>query len=253
MNKDSIAAQLYTLRNYMKTPEDIKKSLERVKKIGYNAVQVSGIGPIEPERLKDITDELGLKICATHTPFERFKNDLSAVIKEHKLWGCEYVGIGSMPREYERNAAGFTKFAKEFSEIGRRLADNGLHFIYHDHKFEFEKFDGTIGLEILLNESDPDAFGFEIDTYWVQAGGANPVDWINKVKGRMKVVHLKDFAIVDDKQVFAEIGQGNLNWPEILKACRETGVKWYAVEQDTSFRNPFDSLDMSFKYLEKLV
>ena len=115
---------------------------------------------------------------------------------------------GSMPGEYQSGKEGYQAFAKEASEIGRRLADNGLQFIYHNHHFEFMKFDGILGMDILLNESDPETFGFEIDTYWVQAGGANPVDWINKVGDRMQVIHYKDMAISKDvNQIMAGLGR----------------------------------------------
>jgi len=249
----TIAAQLYTLRDFTRTPEDIEDTLKKVKKIGFNAVQVSGIGPIEPERLKGICDDLGLAICATHTPYERLKNDTEAVIREHKLWNCKYVGLGAMPKEFERSKEGFLAFAKECNEIAKRIYESGLKFAYHNHNFEFEKFDGITGMEILINETDPQAFGFIIDTYWVQAGGANPVDWIRKVEGRMGVVHLKDMAVIKGQQAFAEIGEGNLDWPSIIKACRETGVEWYAVEQDICLRDPFESLKISLEYLMKFV
>jgi len=253
MDRMTIAAQLYTLRDFLKTPEDIEKTLKRVKDIGYNAVQLSGAGPIDPGRLKDITDNLGLKICATHISYDRLKNDTEAVIREHKLWDCKYVGLGAMPQEYRTSKEGFLKFIGEFNEIAKIIADNGLKFIYHNHKFEFEKFDGVTGMNIIFNSTDPEVFGLEIDTYWVQAGGANPVDWIRKVEGRMDIVHFKDMAILKDQQIFAEIGEGNLDWPSIIKACRETGVKWYAIEQDKCLRDPFESLEISLKYLLKYV
>ncbi|MBW7460304.1 sugar phosphate isomerase/epimerase, partial [Paenibacillus sepulcri] len=121
--------------------------------------------------------------------------------------------------------------------------------IYHNHKFEFEKFEGKPGLEWLLDASDAAHVGFELDTYWVQAGGADPVKWVRKVEGRMKVVHLKDMAIVDDTQVFAEIGEGNMDWPAVIEACRETGVEWYVVEQDKCPGDPFESLAVSYRTL----
>lgn len=251
MDINTVAAQLYTLREFIKTPEDIENTLKRVKEIGYNAVQLSGMGPIEPQRLKEIADGLGLAICATHNSYERIMEDTENVIKEHKLWGCEYVGLGGLPKENRTSKEGYITFAKKFSQIGKIYKENGLQLIYHNHNFEFEKFDGVTGMEILLKESDPETFGFEIDTYWVQAGGADPVEWIKKVSGRMAVVHLKDMAILDKQQIFAEIGQGNMNWTAILKACEDTQVKWYAVEQDKCLRDPFESLRISFEYLKR--
>ena len=115
--------------------------------------------------------------------------------------------------------------------------------------FEFEKFDGMTGMDILLNETDPETFGFELDTYWIQAGGADPAEWIKKAGKRLEVVHFKDMAIKENRQIFAEIGNGNLDWDHIIAACRETGVKWYAIEQDICPGDPFDSLKISLEIL----
>ena len=251
MDTKQIVAQLYTLRNFCKTAKDLEETFKKVKNIGYEAVQVSGIGPIDPVQVKEFADKEGLKIVATHVSYERIKNDFDALVKEHKLWDCKYIGLGGMPTQYRTSKEGFKIFAKEFSEVARRFHDSGLSFIYHNHKFEFEKFDGVMGMDILFNETDPEVFNFEIDTYWVQAGGANPTDWIKKVNGRMEVIHLKDMAIVSNNQVYAEIGEGNLNWNSILGASKEIGVKWYCVEQDECLRDPFESLAISFNYLKK--
>jgi sugar phosphate isomerase/epimerase len=252
MKRNQIAAQLYTLREFSKTAEDLENTLKKVKAIGYDAVQVSGIGPIEPERVKEMTERIGLQICATHIPYDRFVNDLDGVIQQHKLWNCRYAGLGSMPGQYRTGRDGYAALAREFTEIGKKLEDAGLKFIYHNHKFEFEKFDGKTGMEIMLQESGP-SFGFELDMYWVQAGGANPTEWVRKVEGRMNVIHLKDMAIIKNEQVFAEIGQGNLNWHDIIQACRDTGVEWYVVEQDTCQRDPFESLEISYNYLTSML
>lgn len=251
MNTKNVAAQLYTLREFTKTPQDIRNTMKRVRQMGYEAVQVSGMGAIDPDELKGIVDEYGLKICITHTPYDRIINDFDNVVREHKLWKCDYVGLGMIPKEFERSMKGYKTFAHSMSEIAKRFNEAGLKFAYHNHNFEFEKYDGITGMDILFNESDPEVFGFEIDTYWVQAGGADPVEWIYKVKGRMGVVHLKDMAIINREQVYAEIGEGNLNWKTIIKACEETGVEWYAIEQDECRRDPFESLNMSLDYLKK--
>lgn len=249
-----IAAQLYTLRDFLKTEDDIAATLQKVKDIGYNAVQVSGLGPIGDQALKDICDRVGLNICATHIPFANMENDLDAVIAQHKLWDCRYVGIGGLPGEYRTSAEGYVEFAKKASDIARRLKEAGLTFVYHNHAFEFCKFDGKSGMEILFDESDSKAFGFELDVHWVQAGGADPIEWIRKVDGRMQVVHLKDFIVNgNSERLFAEIGEGNMNFRGILDACVATGVEWGAVEQDNCYgRDPFECLAVSARNLKAL-
>lgn len=246
-----IAAQLYTLREFTKTPADIANTLRRVREIGYEAVQLSALGPIDPRELQQIVQELGLTVCATHTAYNRMVNEPEAVIAEHKLWNCKYAAIGGLPNEY-RNAEGYARFAKEASEVGRRLAEGGLVFGYHNHSFELERFGAQTGLEILYAQSDPRYFTAEIDTYWIQHGGGDPAAWIRRLKGRIPLVHLKDMAVVDRQPVMAEVGEGNLNWPAILSACQEAGVEWYIVEQDVCRRDPFESLAISLANLRRM-
>lgn len=245
-----LGAQMYTLREYTKTAEGLREALHKVKDMGYQAVQLSGHGAdIAVEQAAEYLQETGLQCAATHISFEEMQDDLAAVVKKHRAWNCQYAGVGSMPGKYRGSAEGFRAFAKDASQVAKALADEGLHFIYHNHHFEFEKFDGKLGYEILLEESAPQV-QFELDTFWVQTGGGDVVDWIKRLQGRMDVVHFKDMAIDGQaKQIMAEIGQGNLNWDGIIQACRSIGVKWYLVEQDVCQRSPFESLDISRRFL----
>ncbi|HCK09475.1 MAG: xylose isomerase [Gemmatimonadetes bacterium] len=250
MPDTAVAAQIYTLREFTKTPRAIASSLKRVAEIGYKAVQLSGLGPIDPKEVKTICDGEGLEICATHVGYDRLRNETSAVIDEHHLWECKYPAIGGLPPAYRENGAeGYVTFAKEASQVARTLSDAGLTFGYHNHSFELEKFNGRTALQILLEQSDSEVFQFEIDVYWIQHGGADPAEWIRKVKGRSDLVHLKDMEMKGREQLFSEVGEGNLNWPSILDACREAGTRWYIVEQDRCQRDPFESLGISLKNL----
>ncbi|WP_339315267.1 sugar phosphate isomerase/epimerase [Paenibacillus sp. FSL R10-2734] len=253
MKRSTIAAQMYTLRDFTQTAEDLRSTFQKVSAMGYEAIQISAIGPIDPKLVKEYADEAGLVICATHVSWDRLLNDLEALAAEHKLWNCKYIGLGGLPEEFRTGVESYRKFAKLISRIALTLKEqHGLQFVYHNHDFEFERFDGITGMEVLLTETDP-AVGFLLDLYWVQAGGASPVEWIRKVEGRMQVVHLKDMAIIDRQQVFAEIGQGNMNYAEIIATCRETGMEWYVVEQDVCRRDPFESLEISLRYLLSLL
>lgn len=254
MQQTTIAAQMYTLRDFTQTPEGLRAAFLKLQDIGYKAVQISAIGPIDPQLVKQYADEAGLAICATHVSWDRLTNDLETLAAEHKLWNCQYIGLGGLPGEYQNSLEGYRTFARLASEIARTLKkEHGLQFIYHNHDFEFERVGGVTGIEVLLGESDADVLGFELDLYWVQAGGGSPVDWVRKVQGRMQVVHLKDMAVIGRQQVFAEIGEGNMNYKDIIQACRETGVEWYVVEQDVCRLDPFESLEISLNYLQKLL
>jgi len=251
MPETAIAAQLYTLRDFLKTPDDIARSLPRVAGMGYRAVQLSALGPIETDRLKRILDGAGLAVAATHVGFERLRDETAAVVAEHRTLGCDYVAVGSAPTSY-RSPEGYVRFAREASEVARRPKDQGLTFGYHNHSFELERFDGRTALQILVEESDPGVFTLEIDTYWIQHGGGDPAAWIRRLAGRCPVVHLKDMTMRGSQQLMAEVGEGNLNWPAILDACRVAGVRWYIVEQDTCQRDPFDSLAISLRNLHSM-
>lgn len=252
MQQGIVAAQMYTVRQFAQTPEQYADALHKVRQIGYTAVETGGC-PASPQQLKDMLDAEGLKLCGTHTGFERMQNDLDAVIAEHKLWGCEHVGIPSMPGQYrEGGEESFRRFAREATAIGKRLREAGLDLMYHNHSFEFVRFGKLTGLDVILQESDPKYLNAEIDCYWVQHGGGDPAAWVRKVAGRMPVVHLKDMVIHEGKQIYAEIGEGNMNWETVLQACRDIGVQYYVVEQDLSLRDPFDSLEISYRYLKSM-
>ena len=248
-----LAAQLYTIRNHTKTAEDFAASMKKIKEIGYTAVQVSAIGPIPHDEVWKIVSDLGLTVCNTHIGWDKLQSDIDDVIAQHKLWQCQHVAVGSMPAEYrEGDEDGYKRFAVEAAEIGEKLAAADLTFSYHNHNFEFVRFGNRTGLDLIYDETDPRYLQAEIDTYWVQAGGGDPAAWIMKVKDRMPVVHLKDMAVSGREQVMAEVGEGNLNWPAILQACKDANVEWYAVEQDITPGDPFDSLKISYDNLRAM-
>ncbi|MCD6286292.1 MAG: sugar phosphate isomerase/epimerase [Anaerolineae bacterium] len=253
MSHPKLAAQLYTVRDYTRTTEDFRASIKKIADIGYTAVQVSGIGPIPHEQVKAITDEFGLTICITHVGFDYLQNDTETAIAQHKLWNCPNVAVGSMPVLYrEGGLESFKRFAKDATEIGKKLAGADLTFSYHNHSFEFVRFGDRTGLDVIYEESDPRYLQAEIDTYWVQHGGGDSIAWIKKMTGRMPVIHFKDMVIVEGQQTMAEIGEGNLNWPGIIEACEEAGVEWYAIEQDRCLRDPFESLKISYNNLRAM-
>jgi sugar phosphate isomerase/epimerase len=246
-----LAAQSYTVRDSMKTPADYNQMLKKVRDIGYEAIQLPMPPPMPVEELSSTLKKLGLTCCATHTGFERLRDETQAVISEHKVLGCQNTAIGSMPGTY-RNREGYSRFAKEVTPVARKLVEGGLTFSYHNHSFELQKFDGKTGLSTLVSGTDPKYVNFEVDTYWITHGGGDPAQWIRSLKGRIPLVHFKDMVMGEKEQLMAEVGEGNLNWPAILDACREAGVKWHIVEQDTCQRDPFESLAISYKNLKAM-
>ena len=247
-----LAAQMYTVRDFTKTREDLVETLRKIADIGYEAVQLSAIGVELPaEEMKALLDDNGLTCCATHCSYADLRDKPEETADYHRIIGSDWTGTGGWERDLA-SEQDWVGFAKEASEVAQMLAPLGLNYLYHNHSHEFERFGDRTAFEILVEESDPEYFYFELDTYWVQHGGASPVAWINKLGSRVPLLHVKDMTMRGREQLYAEIGEGNLDWEGILDAAQEAGVQWYIVEQDICQRDPFESLAISFNNLKKM-
>jgi sugar phosphate isomerase/epimerase len=254
-----IAAQLYTLREHTKTPEAIASTFAKVKKLGFDAVQVSAIGKIDPKELAKILKDNGLACVATHQGLPALKDETQRIIDEHHLWGCGLTAVGGyFPKAEEFTLANWQKFADDYNAVAAKFKGSGVALGYHNHSHELARVDGNVpgqrktAMDFLFETLTSDVW-FEIDTYWIAHGGSDPAAWIRKCKGRIPAVHVKDLGMKTDRTPFMmEVGEGNLNWPEILKACRESGVKHYIIEQDTCYRDPFESLSISLNNLKAM-
>jgi sugar phosphate isomerase/epimerase len=247
-----IAVQLYTVRSLLQDPASIGGVLARLREIGYDTVEVAGLGPKAVERFGEEMRRAGLGACAAHVSLERLTQDFDGAVAECEAWGCQYVVVPALP-ESHRSAEGFRRFAHEAAGIAHRLSGHGLRLAYHNHAYELERSGGQTWLEGLLDAAPKDALEAELDTYWLQYGGVNPAAWIRRMGGRVPLVHLKDLVILNGDPVDAEVGEGNLDWPDILAACREAETKWLIVEQDAPRRDPLESVALSCANLKKLL
>ncbi|MBQ8551273.1 MAG: sugar phosphate isomerase/epimerase [Clostridia bacterium] len=243
-----LGAQMYTVRDFTKTNEDFARTMERLAKIGYKYVQVSGIGKeVTPEAIAKASKDTGLKVVLTHTAVDRILNETDKVIEEHDLYGCDGVGIGGIFMYRPFNLESFKRFADDFAPAIEKIKKAGKHFLYHNHMFEFEKCEGKLYLDHIL-EASPD-IEFTLDVHWVQAGGADPAQYIEKYADKIFTTHLKDFTVVDNERKFAAVGEGNMNFDRIIEASVKCGIKNHMVEQDTvpEGADPFDCLETSYK------
>ena len=246
-----IAAQLYTVRAFTQTEEGIAATLKRVKEIGYNCVQISAFGPCGAEFLRGELDKNGLTVCATHTPYERIVKDTEKVIREHKIIGCPYVGLGYCVLKTPEQVRAFLA---DILPAAEKIRDAGLKFLYHNHQFEFCRTEnGASPMQMLLAETPADTFGLLPDLYWLQSAGVEPVRFLRENAQRIGVVHLKDMLVTaEGTQRFAEIYEGNMNYDGIGQVLREIGVRYAAVEQDDCYgKDPFACLERSRGNLRK--
>jgi sugar phosphate isomerase/epimerase len=156
------------------------------------------------------------------------------------------------PRDVDfSNPSHVSGLVADLARAGKVMRAAGITLNYHNHAIEFIKVGGKTILETLFDSVDAGDLGAELDTYWVQFGGGDPVEWCRKLSGRLHMMHLKDYAFtVENKPDFAEIGSGNLHFPSIIAAAEKAGCKWFAVEQDTCPGDPFDSARKSFEFIQ---
>ncbi len=246
-----IGAQLYTLRDFCQTKEDFAQSMKKLQEIGYQQVQISGVGPIPAEEIKAVCDEYGLQISCTHRAMENYENDLAGEIAFHKTLDCEIAGLGAMPGCFRANGItqeSVMKFIDRMNKINDGLQQAGIIFAYHNHDFEFMKLDGKFVMDYIIEYGK---FAFIVDVYWLSHAGLNPAEYIKRLGKRAICVHFKDLAVVDGQVVMAEVTEGNLDWDAIIQACREAGVRWALVEQDVCRRDPFESMAISYNALKE--
>jgi sugar phosphate isomerase/epimerase len=254
MKKERIAAQLYSVRDYCNDAHDLVETLRKVRIIGYKAVQLSSLGPLPPHELARVLSGEGLTCCSTHEDSEELLTDPDAVVERLGVLGCASTAY-PWPKDQDFSSVeGVRRLCKALNRTGKLLKKAGITFAYHNHNMEFHRLNGRTVMEIIMAETDPDAVEIELDTYWVQAGGGDPVDWLARLKGRASLLHLKDFGVdAKGRTMFEELGQGNLDFERIISAAKRAGCRWYIVEQDSDWADgdPFESLKMSLTYLKK--
>lgn len=247
-----LGAQLYTLRDFLQNETDIRRSLKQVAEMGYETVQVSGVAPINPGTLREICDENGLAIVLTHNSEDRILHDTDRLIEDHRIYGCNYIGIGGMPNRY-RNPYWVKHFADDFMDAARKMQAAGMKFMYHNHHFEWNQYDGRPLIQDILDTFDAELMGITVDTYWLQAAGCDVLEWLEILKDRIDCVHLKDMKVIGNETTYAAIGEGNMNFPAIIKKLEDLGrTKYMLVEQDTTIGSPFEALRSSRAYMKTL-
>lgn len=248
---------LFSVRNLIKTEEEFLSTAKSLKEMGYSYMQYSG-APYDAERIKRVSEQAGMPVCLTHVPFERIVNDTQALMEEHEKFGCKYIGLGMMPIDKLTNEEEMKRTVSLLNEAGGKMSENGFTFFYHHHHFEFFKHGDKTVFEYLI-ENAPDIH-FTVDTYWLQYGGADIMATLEKLKGRIACVHLKDYKIEFDKEkasfapTVAPVGDGVLDFKRIIEKMQTLGTEYYLVEQDNAADMPdtLEQVGRSIRYLKNL-
>jgi len=252
MKITQVAAQLYTCRDTLQDAAGVAKTLSRLRKIGYTAVQASGIGPIPHAEVTRILEDNGMICCATHEDSDMILNEPEKVVDILNALKCRITAYPFPAGIDFSSRASIDQLIAKLEHAGEVLRLAGQTLCYHNHNHEFRKLDGQVILDLIYDGVSSTSLQGEPDTYWVQYGGGDNLAWCRKLAGRLPIIHLKDYYTTDEnKPNFCEIGSGVLDFKSIIGCAEASGCQWFAVEQDTCPGDPVDSLATSFRYIQE--
>lgn len=275
MKNFKIGLQLYSVRDDME--KDIEATLKKVKEIGYDYVEFAGYFGNSAEKIRAMLDKNGLECISVHQGYGVFLENPENEVKYLQTIGAKYSAVPWMGLEKHKGSADYEHTVEEFKTVAEILKNGGIQLLYHNHDFEFNRFEDKFLLDWLYEDVPADLLQTEIDTCWVRYAGYDPAEYIKKYTGRSPIVHLKDFvcdnfgggpvyALIDDSGKedkkaskeeqnfkFQAVGDGVQDIPSIISAAEEAGTHTLIVEQDQSPDMPaLESAARSRAYLKSL-
>jgi sugar phosphate isomerase/epimerase len=252
--KKEIGLQLYSLRDDIKT-QGIEKVLEQVAQMGYTKLELAGyknglIYGKKPLQFKKMAKKNGLKITSTHVARKLTKNpeaDMefwTGAIEAHAAIGVKYIIMPAYPFNKKKPVTmdDVVKVCEYFNKVGKMVADAGMQFGFHNHAHEFtNKIDGTPLYDLMIEKLDPKYVFLQMDVYWVQEGGYDPVEYLEKYAGRFPVLHIKDKEVIG--------ASGKMDFKAIFKAAYKQGMVDYYVEVEEYTNTPMEDVKLSCDFL----
>ena len=259
MKFEKLGVQAYSFREAYQgenaNEQTLATAFRALKQMGYDEVQTAGFGKVGMEAYAKLAHANGLEIIGTHYDYQEMCTDIDEAMRKHtEILHTSIMGIGGMPGAARESKEELFRFIDQFNKIGDAIRPYGFKLTYHNHHFEFVRFeDGKTIMDYLYEGLNPETTSFCLDTHWVQRGGGNPTTWVEKLAGRIDILHLKDMAVVRQGNeivpLITEIGNGNIDFDSVIAAAVKGGVRYYCVEQDICPGDPMDSLKMSIDYI----
>lgn len=270
MKNIKIGLQLYSVRDEME--KDMKGTLQKVKEMGYDYVEFAGYFGNSAEQVRGMLDELGLQCKSVHQRYDLFLEEGVEACKFLNTIGAQYSAIPHMDTKNHKGGSDWEAAVEDITKTAKLLADNGIKMLYHNHEFEFERYEGKFLMDWLY-EAVP-ALGVQIDTCWIRFAGYEPTEYIEKYADRLPIIHLKDFickkdigaarTLSDDSGKipskeetgfdYRPLGQGINDIPAILEAAERVGALYAIVEQDgwEKGKTSLQSVKESREYLKSI-
>lgn len=264
-NHKYIGLQLYTVRDAM--AKDPASTLAKVSQLGYNSVEGAtytgtekfyGMDPAEFSRL---LKRNGLIMPSSHyrlgdektngeMPRGTIMQDWGKAVDDAATVGLKYMVCAYLSESERGGTDRYKHIAEQFNKAGETCKKAGIQLCYHNHDFEFKQENGKFMYEVLLENTDKNLVKMEMDLYWVNKAGQDPIVLINANPGRFPLWHIKDMDKTPERS-FTEVGNGSIDFKKIFKYADKAGLKYFFVEQDRTPGDPFNSISQSIAYIKK--
>jgi sugar phosphate isomerase/epimerase len=245
--KKKIGVQLYSVRDEL--GKDFDGVIAKIAKMGYDGVELAGLpAGVTPEKAVNLFKSLGLGLSSGHMALPIGENK-NKTIDDAKALGITTIVGGKGPDDFKTLDL-VKKTCEIFNEAGKNAKDAGLRLAIHNHWWEFVKLDGRLVFDIMLEHLDPCVF-FEIDTYWVKTGGADPATVIKELGNRAPLIHIKDGVCKIGAYPMTAVGKGIIDFKPIFKSAEF--AEWYIVELDSCATDMLTAVKESLEYLKTVV
>lgn len=244
-----IGIQLYTVRAEMLA--DPAGTLKKLARIGFKELESArsekgNYYGLQPKEIRRIATDLGMTLRSGHVHVDK---DWERSLEEATETGQEYIISAVLPSPGQ-TAGHYQQSAEAFNKLGEQCKKAGLHFGYHNHDSEFEQSDNTVLYDVLLKYTDPGLVTMEMDLGWVVAAGHDPFTYFRDYPGRFHLWHLKDMARTERRSV--EFGQGKVDIKGLFQHARQSGMKYFFLEQEEYAHSAFESIQIDYDYLANL-
>jgi sugar phosphate isomerase/epimerase len=251
-----LGIQAYTFRKSF--PVNVAKTLDTIKMMGFTEIE-GGDNHMPPADFKKLCDDRGISIPSIGAGYDELVKSPDSIIYRAKIYGAKYVMCAWIPHDNGvLSIENAKKAVEDFNRVGKLLKEQGLIFCYHAHGYEFQPYGNGYLLDYIFENTNPEYVSFEMDVFWMQFGGGDPVALLKKYGDRWKLVHLKDMRKGTIKNLTGltspendvPLGTGEIDIPGILRESNKIGIKHYFIEDESNFVN--EQVPQSIIYLKSL-
>jgi sugar phosphate isomerase/epimerase len=246
---ERVGIQLYTVRDAL--ARDFDGTLAQIAAIGYRDVEFAGYAGRRPGAVAAALERYSLSAPSAHVPIDQMRRQWSQTVDAAHAIDHDFLIVPWLDEKERRSIADYERLADELNRLGGAARKADLRLGYHNHDFEFTPIGGQIPYDVLLDKTDPDDVGFEMDLYWITKTGNDPIAYFDRYPGRFPLVHVKDSAGPPEHRM-TPVGGGSIDFKRILARRKQAGIQHAFVEHD----NPTDaiaSIKSSYAYLSRLT